>query len=322
MVSPLALCALIAAAPQVFDVRGQFTPAARAAVMLHGTSTPFQVSGLSDSDGRFRFKNIPAGTYTVSVFIPGRGENRLSIDVGPSTADAKGRLAVVFRLDESKTTPDRSSLVSVKQLSVPDSARREAENAQKKLAQNDVPGAIAALQRAVKIAPQFAQAWNHLGTIAYQTKNYKDAEQYFRKSLEADPDAFEPLVNLGGVLLTLEQAADAWSYNVNAVLKRPNDALANSQLGMNYLAFGRLDLAEKYLKEARRLDPGHFSHPQILLAEIAFRKGNYKAAADQLEDFLRFHPDAPNADDIRKRITELRSRQKPAAPPIPRATAL
>jgi type IV pilus assembly protein PilF len=209
-------------------------------------------------------------------------------------------------LDESKTTPDRSALVSVKQLSIPDSARREANNAQERLARNDVPGAVAALQRAVKIAPQFASAWNHLGTIAYQTADYKSAEQYFRKSLEAEPDAYEPLVNLGGVLLTLGQAPDAWSYNINAVLKRPHDALANSQLGMNYFEFGKLDLAEKYLKEARRLDPGHFSHPQLLLAEIAFRKGDLNAAAGYLEDFLDRHPDAPNAPKIRARVDSLR----------------
>ena len=37
---------------------------------------------------------------------------------------------------------------------------------------------------------------------------------------------------------------------------------------MNYFYLGKLDLSQKYLTLAARLDPGHFSHPQLLLAEI------------------------------------------------------
>ena len=57
---------------------------------------------------------------------------------------------------------------------------------------------------------------------------------------------------------------------------------------------------------ARKLDPAHFSHPQIYLAEIFLRRGNKRAAADVLEDFLRHHPDDPRAELMRKRIGEMR----------------
>ena len=56
-----------------YEIRGQFIPGARAAVTLHGSITPFHTSTVSDSEGRFRLKGIAAGTYTVSVFVPGRG---------------------------------------------------------------------------------------------------------------------------------------------------------------------------------------------------------------------------------------------------------
>jgi hypothetical protein len=94
--------------------------------------------------------------------------------------------------------------------------------------------AVTRLKRALKVAPQFSAAWNHLGTIAYQTGQYVEAEADFRKGLEADPDAYAPLVNLGGVLINLAKWGEALEYNRRAVLKRPNDSLANSQLGMAY----------------------------------------------------------------------------------------
>ena len=125
--------------------------------------------------------------------------------------------------------------------------------------------------------------------------------------MQADPNAYEPLVNLGGVLLTLGNPEEAYRFNLYSVLKRPADALANSQLGMNYLALGKTDLAEKYLLEARRLDPAHFSHPQLSLTEVYLRRGDKPKAIEMLEEFLRYHPDAPNADKIREGIAKLRN---------------
>ncbi len=291
---------------QQYEVRGTLVPAAQASVSLHGSTTPFHSSTLAGPDGKFRFKRILPGAYTVIVFVPGRGETRKTIDIGPSVADKKGRVEIALRLDESKMTPDRSSLVSLRELSIPQSARDEYAKAARQLETRDVDAAIKHLNRAVEIAPQFAAAWNHLGTIAYQTRRYEDAEKFFRRSLEADAEAYEPLVNLGGVLATLGRYDEAWNYNLHAVLRRPNDALAQSQMGMTYFGLNRLDLAEKYLLEAVRLDPGHFSLPQLLLAEIYLHRGQKAKAANVLEDFLRRHPDWPLAEKMRDTISQLR----------------
>lgn len=289
-----------------FDLRGTLVPAARASVSLHGSTSPFQSNTLAGADGRFRFRNIEQGTYTLIVFIPGQGEVRKTISVGPSTADEKGRIELAVRLDEARMTPDRSSVVSVRELAIPQKARDEYRNAGKKLESRDVAAAIAHLQRAVDLAPQFAAAWNFLGTIAYQTQRFADAEKYFLRALEADQNAYEPVVNLGGVYVTIGRFDEAWKYNLNAVLRRPNDALANSQMGMTYFGLGRFDLAEKYLLEAIRLDPAHFGHPQLTLAEIYIRRGDNARAADVLDDFLRRHPDNPARDSIRTVISKLR----------------
>ncbi len=296
----------LAAFAGAYDVRGQLVPAVQASVSLHGATSPFQASTLSDSAGKFRFKKIQAGTYMLIVFVPGSGETRKTIDIGPAAAGKDGRVDLAVKLDEAKMTPDRSAVVSMRDLSIPDSARNAYRDADKRLGQRDIEGAIAHLKRAVAIAPQFAAAWNHLGTISYQTRRYAEAEEYFRKALEADPDAYEPLVNLGGVLVTLDRPSEAWSFNLNAVLRRPNDALAQSQLGMTYFGLGKLDLAERYLLEARRLDAGHFSHPQLLLAEIYLRRNLKSKAAEQLEDFLKHHPDWPQMEQMRSAISKLR----------------
>jgi tetratricopeptide (TPR) repeat protein len=303
----LALLLLLA---ELYDVRGVLTPATRASVTLHGFTRPFEASTLSGPDGRFRFRNIQAGTYTLAVFIAGRGETDKTIEVGPSTADQKRRVELVVRLDENQMKADRNATVSMRQLSIPKSAREAYQQASRRLAKHDAAGAEAHLKRAVELAPQFTEAWNFLGTIEYQTKRYAEAESHFRRALEADPDAYSPLVNLGGVLVTLGHWDEALTVNQRAVQRRPDEALAQSQMGMTYFALNRFDLAEKYLTEAVRLDPSHFSHPQILLAEIYLRRGDKLKAADQLESFVRHHPDYPGAPKMRVAISEYRGSVK------------
>jgi len=308
MLRILLLFCTTAALAQQYELTGRFSGEGRASVTLFGVTSPFTASTLTE-DGRFTFKKLAAGAYTVSIFVPGRGEARQTIEVGPSTADAHQRAALTLDLKESDFVGDalrRQHSIPANQLAVPEKAVREYDDARKDLARRDVDSAIKRLEHAVQIAPQFSAAWNNLGTIAYQTRHYERAEECFRNALAADPGAYEPLVNLGGVLINLKNLDEAWKYNVYAVLVRPTDALANSQLGMTYFGTDKLDLAEKYFREAARLDPAHFSHPQLFLAEIHLRRGDRSATADDLEDFLKHHPDWPQAAKMREQIAELR----------------
>ena len=188
------------------------------------------------------------------------------------------------------------------ELAIPEKAEREFIRADEFLLRQDIKGAIEHLKKAVEIAPQYSIAWNKLGTIAYQTHQYRQAEEYFRKSLQTDPEAYSPLVNLGGTLLSLQLYEDSLQYNQAAVKAMPADALAHSQLGQSYFYLARLDDAEMHPKRAKALDPGHFSFPQLFLAEIYFRNNQLKAVIAELEELLKLHPDSDWAPRIREML--------------------
>jgi tetratricopeptide (TPR) repeat protein len=292
-----------------YELTGRIEPPVALPVFLHGATAPFESATASDAAGRFRFHKISAGVYTLAIATAARGQVLETVELSPGTVDSKGRLDIVLRIDDSRLESEgvrgSGATVSATFLSIPDRAMREYEEAQRCLARREPNCASARLLRAVEMAPQFVAAWNQLGVMAYQAQRYSEAEAKFRRALDADPEGFEPLVNLGGVLLNLERPREALGYNQRAVTRRPNNALANSQLGLTYFDLDDPDLAEKYLKAAIQLDPAHFSHPQLTLAQIYLRRGDRASALGQLRGFLGQHPDSPQAAAVRKEIAEL-----------------
>jgi tetratricopeptide (TPR) repeat protein len=305
----LAAVAAFGAEP-VFELAGHIQPEGAAAVSLFGATMPFREATISDAAGKFTFKKLDPGTYTIAVFVPSRGEARQTVEIGPGTADERHRVSLNLQFKdsdfESAGAARRRHSISARQLAIPGKALDDYDAGLRALGRHDSGSAVKSLERAVELAPQFSAAWNELGTIAYQTGKFDRAEQCFRQSLDADPEAYEPLVNLGGVLVTLERTDEALGYNIRAVLARPNDALAHSQLGQAYFQAGNYDLALEHLERARQIDAAHFSHPQMVMAEIHMRRGERAKAAADLEDFLKHHPDWPKAAAMRQAIVELR----------------
>src|SRR5690349_11404082 len=95
---PLVLACLAA---DLYDVSGQIAPAAGASVSIYRVSSPFTESTLAEDNGRFTFKKLEAGAYTVAIFIPARGEARQTVEVGPGTADNRHRVSLKLDLKDS-----------------------------------------------------------------------------------------------------------------------------------------------------------------------------------------------------------------------------
>jgi Tfp pilus assembly protein PilF len=311
---------LLAKGEQDLEFRGQVVipPEAvlrgkRISLTLVHVSTAFYARARADSRGRFRFKEIPPGTYSLSIVVPGAGELRSTVDVTLAFADGRGRVEKRFVFDEEKLArealPLNQGMVSVRQLSIPRKARREYSDARDDLRRQRFDSARRHLERAVEIAPQFLEALNYLGVLAYQRGEFGVAEGYFQQALDVDPEAYEPLVNLGGALLALGRTEEALEINRQAQQAQPQDALANSQLGLSYYLLGKDEDALNYLLLAREIDPAHFTNPQLPLANIYLRNSNQQAAIEELEDFLERHPDSPEGDSVRAMLRRIRDQQ-------------
>jgi len=306
--------ASLAASPREakFELRGKvvlpsgFPPEADAtSVILEGATFPFsKKSGIRPS-GDFRFKDLKAGMYRLIIRVERWGSQEVSVDLGPSTTDEKGRMIreFVFRPDPAS---DAGATVSWDQLSVDWRAQRALAEAEELLGKHEEEKAVRRLKEALRISPHYAAAWNRLGTIHFLNRRYAEARDCFLEALRYEPSQYAATVNLGAAYLELFEPYKALEWNLKATEARPNDPLAHSQLGQTYFVLGRFIEAEAELKRAKELDPAHFSHPQLVLAEIYRQRGDYAAAAAELEDFLAQHPDDPSADAVKSYLEALR----------------
>jgi Tfp pilus assembly protein PilF len=292
------------------ELRGKIVDEARRVrpfrVTLFSVETAYTAYTLTDPGGEFRFRNLNPGNYTLAVLRRGLGEVYRTVVVTASLADKKGVVRFTLPFSPSEAAESgTSALVSRTQLSIPGKARDKYQEAARRLSRHDTAGAQRSFEDAVRIAPQYSAAWNALGVIAYQQARFEDAERNFRTAAEAEPAAYDPQVNLGGVLLNLNRPEEALPFNQRAAQARPKDALPNAQLGMNYFALGRADEAEEYLNAAVNIDPAHFSQPQWFLAAIYAQRGDRSAAIRELRDLLEHHPDGSVGEGARRALARL-----------------
>jgi tetratricopeptide (TPR) repeat protein len=100
-------------------------------------------------------------------------------------------------------------------------------------------------------------------------------------------------------------------------LKELNEALALDRrdfrsylyLGMALINMGKLDEAEKFLKEAYSIGgPIQARTAHLYLASIYSTRKEYQKAIAELETYLRENPNPPNASKIREAIAKMKAK--------------
>jgi Flp pilus assembly protein TadD len=290
---------------QILDSDGKLIRNPEPLVFLHGGTLPYNNHARVGLNGKFKFEKLLPGSYVLIVAVAGQGEMRQTIEVGPTLADKKGLIREVITFKPA-ASPDGLQVVHKSQLTIPKAAEEELQRSQAALGKNDVESAKKHLRLAIDIAPHYAEAWNELGVVCYQTGDYPAAEQHFRRALQEDPGAYWALVNLGGALLALGKNQEALEINQRAVKRAPQDALAHAQLGKSYFYAPDYEKAEMHLRQAKALDPRHFSSPQLALADLYLLEGRYEERIRELEEYLKYHPDGHFAERVRKLLKQAR----------------
>lgn len=281
------------------DFKGQFQ-------LQIGQNVGFQDA--SESDSRFPpgpGLPVPQSSTRQSLDLQACELRAVLAGFQSSTVRLQPNMGDSFQVDVGTIVLKRlgnvqGSSISATSMSAPKDARKAFEKGSKAFFADRLPEAQKELEKAVRIYPQFAEAWSRLGDVEHREQKLPAAHEAYDNALKADPRYVNPLFGLA--LLAIAEKNWQQAAQLTAQLTSLNpyafpaagfyNAAANYNLG-NYQA------AEDSALKFKAADSQHL-HPEVslLLSNLLAQKRDYAGAAQQIRDYLVAVPKAPNAGEL------------------------
>lgn len=166
--------------------------------------------------------------------------------------------------------------------------------------------AILSYQNAVKIKPNYAEAFNGIG-LALKNKGYPDeALSSYKKAINIKSDYAEAFNNIGNAfneIGDLENAIDSYDKAINI---KPNYADALNNLGNALRDTGEIDLAINSYEQSINT---HSGNPGVYcnLANALVDKGDITTAITKLKEAIKIRPTFGEAHRLLSKITQYRT---------------
>jgi Tfp pilus assembly protein PilF len=195
-------------------------------------------------------------------------------------------------------------VVTLSDLRIPDSALKEMRTAQKFVQKRMLYRALYHLKRAIKQAPQCAQAYNSLGVVYFKGGHAREAEKAFLRAAELGPASPSAQANLGLLYLVTDRPAEAIHPLEQASMLQPLDAASATHVAEALFKSGRISDAEQWCRRALDLDPG--MHRTVhLLCCIYARQMKYREAIDLLREFFNGRGPGADAGQLQQLMSDL-----------------
>jgi tetratricopeptide (TPR) repeat protein len=219
-----------------------------------------------------------------------------------------------------KSTPppaeNTPSLVSARELRIPEKARKAFNKGTTLLAAKDPAKSIPEFQRAIKAFPDFYEAYYKLGIADLELQLPRDAEIAFGKSIELSAGRYAlPHFGLGLIFCTQNQFADAEASIRTGLDIDPADAAGHFTLAWVLYSAARLPEAEKSARQAI-LYSADLAMAYLLLAQIHLRENNLSALVQDLDSYIKLDPEGPQSESAKAILVQAHhqlSRQTPGA---------
>lgn len=289
----------------------------RLPVRLESTSGG-DISVISDMNGSFSFQSLRPGSYTVVVNGGDFYEDaRESVFIEPATVSARRSPGAIIPLSrpftvqiylraKKSSTTTKTGVLDANLAALPAKAVDHYRQALALKEQGNNQQAIEQLKLAVAVHPQFAIALNELGVQYLKTGQLDKSADVLKNAVSISPDAFEPRINYGVVLLNQRKYAQSELHLQEALKKNNSSVTAHLYLGIALINLKRYPEAEAALQKSIALGGNKVGQAHYYLGGLYWRSGDYKRAADELEQYLLVEPKASNAEKVRATIKDLR----------------
>jgi tetratricopeptide (TPR) repeat protein len=292
-----------AAAGQIGVVRGEVTCehcSSYSGLVIDITDSSRQPvnSSAVGTNGSFEIQNVREGAYQVTV-KNFRGDV-LHQDVIHINRHSQVQIIIP---EQEKVERPVSGTISYSRLKhkVPKEAKKEYEDADKKLKKGDVKASLQHLLKAVEIDPNYMEAHNNLGSRYMMLNEYELSLSAFRRALELDPSASMVQLNMAVALMALNQAKEAEQVARRVLQRDPANMKGNYVLGL------ALYSQREYTNETVALLTNvqdQFPNARLAVAAIHAMRGEPMKAKTELESYMA-SPSATNREQAKSMLAQL-----------------
>ncbi len=138
-------------------------------------------------------------------------------------------------------------------------------------------------RNAIKIDPNFSEAWANLGHLRAKVGDVGYAEQCFRKSIALSPDLEPAHLMLGVMLMDLKRFAESEHLYREYLSQHQTSKAAWSNLGVLLACLKREDEAEQCYRRSLAID-SHYKNASFSLSYLLLRQQRWKEGWSRLED--------------------------------------
>ena len=144
----------------------------------------------------------------------------------------------------------------------------------------------------------------------HQNNNLQDAQSYYQKVLELDPNYVDAHYNLGNIFNSQGEYQKAKDCFEKAIETDPNNANAHNNLGVVFEALSEYQKAKDCYEKAIEINP-NYSSGHYNLGNIFNSQGEYQKAKDCFEKVIEIDPNNAKAhNNLGVIFKELRQYQK------------
>jgi tetratricopeptide (TPR) repeat protein len=198
-------------------------------------------------------------------------------------------------------------VISANTVGAPRNAAKEYEKGLDEVKKGKGEDAAKAFTKAAELYPNFAAAWYELGKLQAAQFQVDAAHKSFTAAVTAEPKFLGPYLELAQIAFHAQKWQELADVSGQALkldaFDYPNLYYAN---GLANYELKHMDEAEKSFRQTEKLDTAHkYPKTHEYLAGILVIKKELPAAVEELTNYLKYAPTAPDAAAMRRQLRQL-----------------
>jgi len=261
----------------------------------------------TDDNGSFAFRGLTSGTYTIVIDKEKEFEPFTQpVDIIQLRGSPPATITLSVRLTPISRTTPKAGVVDAAVGALPEKGKTLLSKSQELAKAGDHPGAVEQLILLTTEFPTFMPGFNELGVEYLRLNQLEKAAVAFQQASKIEPEAFQPKLNRGMALVMLKRYSEAEAILQGARKLDEKSGPVAYFLGQALANLGKFDEAEKELKKAISSGGDEMKEAHRILAIIYSSRGDKKRAVVELETYLKLNPTAPDAEQLRKTLQQLK----------------